>query len=87
MSLETLTGNEVAQILRISRDTVYRLAARGELPGRKVGRIWRFTRKAIENYLSEDTGAGSLRDSNGNGPTSHKLAPVAKGIALKGTEI
>lgn len=84
---EVLTVKQVAEFLQVSTDMVYRLAARGELPGRKVGRIWRFTRTAIEDYLSEDTGAGSLRDSNGDGPTSHEAAPVATGIALKGTEI
>ena len=87
MPVETLTSDEVAQILRISRDTVYRLAASGELPGRKVGRIWWFTRAAIEDYLSKDAGAGSLRDSNGDGPAFHEAAPVATGIALKETEI
>ncbi len=28
-------------------------AARGELPGRNVGRIWRFARMAIQHYLSQ----------------------------------
>jgi len=51
MSVETLTGDEVAQILRISRDTVYRLAGRGKIPGRKVGRIWQIPRAAIEAYI------------------------------------
>jgi len=37
--------------MRISRDTVYRLAARGDLCGRKVGRIWRFPKSAIEEYV------------------------------------
>ena len=50
---DVLTGDEVARLLRVSRDTVYRLAARGELPGRKIGRIWRFQRRSIEEYLSQ----------------------------------
>ena len=48
---EVMIVSEVAQLLRVSRHTVYRLAARGELPGRKVGRIWRFQRGALEDYL------------------------------------
>lgn len=84
---DVLTVGEVAAFMRVSRETIYRLAARGELPGRKIGRIWRFTRTAIEGYLSKDTGAGSSGESNGDGPASHKTAPVTTGIALKGTEI
>ena len=37
-----LTISEVAQILRVSRRTVERLLAKGELPGCRVGRQWRF---------------------------------------------
>ena len=53
MPPNVLTGHEVAKLLRVSRDTVYRLAARGELPGRKIGRIWRFPKDAIQEYLCE----------------------------------
>ena len=51
MAPTVLTGRKVAKLLRVSQDTVYRLAARGQLSGRKVGRIWRFPRRAIESYL------------------------------------
>jgi excisionase family DNA binding protein len=32
--------------------TIYRLAARGELPGTKVGGQWRFHKQAIDEWLS-----------------------------------
>jgi len=51
MAPDVLTIDEVAKLLRVSPDTVYRLAARGELAGRKVGRIWRIPRSAVEQYL------------------------------------
>ena len=51
MMPDILTVAEVARLMRVSRDTVYRLAARGELPGRKIGRIWRFLEDDIEQYL------------------------------------
>lgn len=63
MSLQVLTGGEVAKLLRVSRDTVYRLAASGELPGRKIGRIWRFSRDAIEQYLQNRQAGVSLGSS------------------------
>ena len=46
-----LNVDEVAELLRVSRHTVYRLAQRGDLPGRKIGRIWRFSRSGVEQYL------------------------------------
>ena len=56
-SPDVLTVGEVAAFMRVSRETVYRMAGRGELPGRKIGRIWRFPRAAIDEYLSERTTA------------------------------
>ena len=45
-----MTGTEVADLLRVSLATVYRLAARGELPAQKVGSVWRFPRDAIKEF-------------------------------------
>ncbi|MCH8147438.1 MAG: helix-turn-helix domain-containing protein [Planctomycetes bacterium] len=53
MTLEILTAKELAKLMRVSPDTIYALAARGELPGRRVGRIWRFPKDAIETYIRE----------------------------------
>lgn len=49
--MELLTLDEVAQLLRLSPPTVYRLAARGDIPGRKVGRHWRFIKDDLVRYL------------------------------------
>lgn len=51
MPLELLTIDEVAILLRVSRDVVYRLANDGDLVGRKIGRAWRFPRQAVEEYV------------------------------------
>ena len=53
--LEMLTVDEVAALMRVSRATVYRLTTRGQLPARKIGRAWRFSRNALEAYLCERT--------------------------------
>ena len=53
-SFDTLTIADVARLLRVSPDTVYRLAASGELPGRKIGRVWRFSGEAIKRHLDPD---------------------------------
>jgi len=48
---QVLTIKQVAGFLQVSTDTVYRLAASGELQGRRIGRVWRFPKDAIERYL------------------------------------
>ncbi len=43
--------DEVTDILRLKRDTVYRLAVRGKIPGHKIGRVWRFPKDVIQAFL------------------------------------
>jgi excisionase family DNA binding protein len=47
-----LTANEAADLLHVSIKTVLRLARGGELPGRKIGREWRFERSALLMYVA-----------------------------------
>lgn len=54
MATELLTLAEVAARLRVSHDTVYRLALSGKLSGTKVGRSWRFPAEAIEHLLESE---------------------------------
>ena len=49
-----LTLDDVAQFLKVSPHTVRRLAAKGELPGRKIGNKWRFSPLAIHLWLAGD---------------------------------
>ena len=46
-----LTIDELAEYLKISKSTLYKLAQDGLLPGQKVGRHWRFHREAIDRWL------------------------------------
>jgi excisionase family DNA binding protein len=47
-----ISVDEVAQFLGIKRDTVYKLISRRGLPGRKVGRLWKFRRHEVDNWLN-----------------------------------
>jgi len=49
---EVMSVRELADFLRLSVHTVYRLAEQGKLPGRKVGKHWRFHRDAIIAWLA-----------------------------------
>jgi excisionase family DNA binding protein len=48
---DVMLGSETAELLRMSKSTLYYLAARGEVPGRRVGRSWRFARPDVEAWL------------------------------------
>lgn len=47
-----LTVAEVATILRLHPNTVYRLMKRGEIPGFKIGESWRISRYAVDAWIS-----------------------------------
>lgn len=51
MSDEILTLREVADYLKLTEKTAYRLAAEGKLPGFKVGGSWRFKRTDLEAWI------------------------------------
>jgi excisionase family DNA binding protein len=53
---EVLTTAQLAELLQVDDDTVRALARRKELPGRKVGRDWRFSRAAILAWLANEPG-------------------------------
>ena len=52
--MEVLTVPQVAKMLSLSEITVYRLAKLGKIPARKIGRCWRFSRQAIEKWLTQN---------------------------------
>ena len=49
---EYLTLREVAELLKLSEKTVYRLAQRKEIPAFKAGGSWRFVRGDIDTWQS-----------------------------------
>jgi excisionase family DNA binding protein len=54
-----LTVPEVAEMLGMSRDWVYKKSAAGELPHRKLGSVLRFVRADIEAWLTQQPGRGA----------------------------
>ena len=46
-----LTIAELADYLKISKSSLYKLAQKGEVPGQKVGKHWRFRRDIIDQWL------------------------------------
>jgi excisionase family DNA binding protein len=55
---EALDANDVARMLKVSYRTVLRLAERGELPYFRVGDLWRFERKDVEEFIKRNKQQG-----------------------------
>ena len=53
---EVLTIRDVAAYLDLPLSTVYRLVARGELPGQKLGRQWRFQKAVLDEWFRQRPG-------------------------------
>ena len=53
MALMTL--QEVANYLRVTTKTIYRLLDARRIPARKVGRQWRFDKDSIDSWLSQES--------------------------------
>lgn len=50
-SSEILSVEEVAELLYIGRNTVYKLLASGEISAFRIGRVWKIPRNGIEEYI------------------------------------
>ncbi len=48
-----LTIDQLAEYLKLPKSTLYHLARRGDVPGQKIGRHWRFHKEAIDNWLGQ----------------------------------
>jgi excisionase family DNA binding protein len=55
-----LTFQEAADLLRVSRATLYRLLASDQLVGHKVGRGWRFYKADLHQFIARQRGRASL---------------------------
>lgn len=50
-----MTLEEVANYLRVTKKTIYRLLRRGSIPATKVGGQWRFEKASIDNWLHRES--------------------------------
>lgn len=54
-----MDAREASEYLRINEQTLRRMARDGEVPAFKVGRVWRFQRRALEKWAqNRQAGAG-----------------------------
>lgn len=56
-----MTIDALAEYLKISRSTLYKLVQEGKLPGQKVGKRWRFHKEAINEWLKQRPEKGTKK--------------------------
>lgn len=59
-----LTVQEVAELMRVSKMTVYRMVHAGELPAVRFGRSYRVPANAVESYLRQAVVDGTGKAGN-----------------------
>jgi len=71
---EILTIKQVADYLKVTERTIYRLAGSKKIPAFKVGGTWRFSRVDIDNWIKQQSleGLDAAREGNdtANGQTN-----------------
>jgi len=84
---EVLTTKQLAEYLKLSERSVYRLLERGEIPAVKVGGQWRFRKSAVDEWL--DLRFGSIEpadleadaDDGAGAPAADAAPALADAIA------
>jgi excisionase family DNA binding protein len=61
---DILTVEEAAELLKIPRSSVYKLAQEGKIPAKKVGRHWRFHRQTIVNWIMDTSPSPVVNRTN-----------------------
>jgi len=52
-----LSVDEIASYLGVSRDTIYRWIEERDLPGKKIGRFWKFKRDEVDAWVDDGKAA------------------------------
>ena len=66
--MEVLNLEEACQYLRIAKPTLYKYIRKGQIPAFKMGRVWRFHKESLEQWVRDrvqiDTKALSDKESS-----------------------
>ena len=53
---EIMTTKEVAKYLKLHEITICKLAGEGKIPAVRIGRVWRFDKETIDNWINSGGG-------------------------------
>jgi len=57
-----LSVDEIAAYLGIKRDTVYRWISKRNMPGHKIGRLWKFRKEKVDEWMRSGGGQSDAND-------------------------
>lgn len=77
--METMTVEQVAEMMQVTQPTVYRWVREGQLPATRIGRTLRFSRGDVESMVSGD--------GDGQEVTRPLEAPSESGLILMLTDL
>ena len=60
---DVMTIEELSAYLKIPKSTLYKQAQGGKIPGQKIGKQWRFGKRAIDQWIN-DSGNSSDIETN-----------------------
>lgn len=66
-----LSVDEIATHLGVSRDTIYKWITRKQLPAHKVGKLWKFCTREVDEWVRS---GGAGEGGNASSGTSSKIA-------------
>lgn len=58
---EVMDVDDLAGYLKLSKSSVYKMLRLGKIPGRKIGKHWRFHRDVIEKWVKEGESSKNKR--------------------------
>jgi excisionase family DNA binding protein len=50
---EIMTTKEMAKYLKLHEITICKLAAEGKVPAIRIGRVWRFDKNAVDEWIAK----------------------------------
>jgi excisionase family DNA binding protein len=57
---EIMTTKEVAEYLKLHEITICKYAAEGAIPAKRIGRVWRFDKEILDQWIAGgQTGPGT----------------------------
>jgi len=71
---------EAARYLRLSQEAVKKQAQRGDIPGRQVGKHWRFLKAALDDWLRRPSSKSVLLEMAGAFKDDDTLPELRKAI-------
>ncbi len=57
-----LSVDDIAAYLGIKRDTVYRWISERKMPGHKIGRLWKFRKEDVDEWMRSGGGTEKSKD-------------------------